>query len=124
MQLRLQMKLLPSKKQAGFLGQTSGQANACCNSISEIAWNKKGFPRFRLHREVYHSHRRMFNLSAQVVVSCIGKVADAYKVDRKTKRSFRPKGSIAYDNRILSFKDGRVSIWSVEGRLSMPIACH
>jgi hypothetical protein len=37
----------------------------------------------------------MFNLSAQVVVSCIGKVADAYKLDRKTKRSFRPKGSIA-----------------------------
>jgi len=101
----LQIKLLPDEGQAASLVRTLQQANMCCNSISEIAWNQKVFSRFRLHKEVYYSHKSVFKLSAQVVALCIGKVADAYRVDRKTKRIFRPKGSITYDNRLLSFKE-------------------
>ena len=35
-----------------------------------------------------------------MVVRCIAKVADAYKLDRKRKRSFQALGSVAYDARI------------------------
>jgi putative transposase len=47
-----------------------------------------------------------------------GKVADAYKVDRKTRRMFKPRGAIAYDDRILKWKlsSFSVSMWRLEGR--------
>jgi IS605 OrfB family transposase len=54
-------------------------------------------------------------------VRCIAKVADAYKLDRKTKREFRPHGAIAYDERILRFKPGdKVSIRLIEEREVIP----
>src|SRR5436305_17774 len=36
---------------------------------------------------------------------------------------FRQHGSIAYDDRILRYGDDRVSIWTVEGRRSIPFVC-
>jgi IS605 OrfB family transposase len=57
-------------------------------------------------------------------VQCIKKVANAYKLDRKARRTFRPQGAIAYDDRILRFKsDDRVSIWTVDGRQVVPFTC-
>ena len=65
---------------------------------------------------------RSLHWSAQVVVRCISKVADSYKLDRKTMRTFQPIGAIAYDLRILNWNvaEGSVSIWSVAGRLRIP----
>lgn len=124
MKLTLKIKLLPSKEQADLLLQTIKEANAVCNTISEIAWEKKVFNQFKIHNEVYHTLKGSSNLSAQVLVRCISKVADAYKLDRKVKRTFKPLGSITYDSRILSYKGDKVSIWSVGGRLKMPFVCH
>lgn len=124
MKLALKIKLLPSKEQADLLLKTIKEANAVCNTISEIAWEKKVFNQFKIHNEVYHTLKGSSNLSAQVLVRCISKVADAYKLDRKVKRTFKPLGSITYDSRILSYKGDTVSIWSVGGRLKMPFVCH
>lgn len=124
MKLTLKIKLLPSEEQADLLLKTIKEANAVCDTISEIAWEKKIFNQFKIHNEVYHSLKGSTNLSAQVLVRCISKVADAYKLDKKTKRTFKPLGSITYDSRILSYKGNTVSIWSVGGRLKMPFVCH
>ena len=61
-------------------------------------------------------------MSAQAVVRCVSKVADAYKLDQKTQRTFRKHGSIGYDARILSWRFDRriVSVWTVEGRQKIP----
>jgi IS605 OrfB family transposase len=66
-----------------------------------------------------------FPLTAQMVVRCNAKVADAYKLDKTTKRTFKPLGSIAYDDRILSwkFEKATVSIWTVDGRITVPFLC-
>lgn len=124
MKLTLKIKLLPSKEQADLLLKTIKEANAVCDTISEIAWEKKIFNQFKIHNEVYHSLKGSTNLSAQVLVRCISKVADAYKLDKKVKRTFKPLGSITYDSRILSYKGDMISIWSVGGRLKMPFVCH
>jgi IS605 OrfB family transposase len=59
------------------------------------------------------------------LVRCIAKVADAYKLDKKTKRTFRPLGSIAYDNRIMTYKPNNVvSLWCIGGRIKIPFVCH
>jgi putative transposase len=124
MKLTLKVKLLPTQEQAGLLLQTMKKANAVCNAISDIAWENKVFNQFKIHNLCYHGFKSTFNLSAQMLVRCISKVADAYKLDKKRKRSFRPIGAITYDSRILSYKDFTVSIWAIGGRLKIPFVCH
>jgi putative transposase len=60
-----------------------------------------------------------------MVVRCIAKVADAYKLDRNSKRSFRQFGSVAYDARILKWRVDHqtVSIWSLAGRVNIRYVC-
>lgn len=124
MKLTLKIKLLPTNEQADLLLSTMKEANVVCDAISEIAWENKVFNQFKIHSLCYHGFKSSFNLSAQMLVRCISKVADAYKLDKKTKRSFRPLGAITYDSRILSYKDIAVSIWAVGGRLKIPFVCH
>ncbi len=125
MKLTLQIKILPDNKQADLLIKTIKEANSACNTISNIAWNKKCFQQFRLHKECYYEIKSAFNLSSQMIVRVISKVSDAYKLDRKTRRVFNEFGAISYDNRILTFKPNNiVSIWSIGGRLKIPFICH
>lgn len=125
MKLTLKIKLLPSDEQANLLLDTMKEANTVCNAISDVAWEKKIFNNFKLHHEVYHSYKATFKLSSQILIRCIAKVADAYKLDEKTKRKFRPLGSIGYDSRIMTYKPNDVvSLWAIGGRLKIPFVCH
>jgi len=125
MKLTLKMKLLPTNEQAKALKNTLIEANTACNEISEVAWDKKLFSQFKLHHETYYRIKVSFNLSAQMIVRCISKVTDAYKLDKKAKRGFRPLGGITYDNRIFSYKpDNIISLWTVDGRVNVPFICH
>ncbi len=125
MKLTAQVKLIPTPEQANALRHTLKQANAACRFVSEIAWETKTFRQYDLHHKCYQAVREQFGLSAQAAVRAIAKVADAYKPDRKTKRIFKTMGSIAYDDRILSWRlqDQSVSIWTVNGRLRIPFVC-
>ncbi|MBI5033290.1 MAG: hypothetical protein HZB51_22450 [Chloroflexi bacterium] len=98
------------------------QANTACNYISEIAWQTKTFSRYALQRHIYGEVRRVFGLSAQMTIRCIAKVADAYQLDQRRKRTFKPLGAITYDDRILSWRitESQVSIWTTDGRLKIP----
>ena len=126
MKLTLQMKLLPDEPQARSLRTTLKAANQACNQISTYAWDHKVFNQFRLHRGMYRTVKDTSGLSAQVVVRCISKVADAYKLDRKTPRTFKPLGAITYDSRILSYnlKQQLASMWTFDGRQKIPFVCH
>ncbi len=126
MKLTLKIKLLPNQEQAQFLLQTIKQANLACNKISELAWQSKVFGQFNLHKVAYHTIKDMGKLSAQIIVRCIKKVADAYLIDKKTKREFKSLGSISYDSRILTYTaNDTISIWTVGGRVKgLPFVCH
>ncbi len=124
MKLTLQIKLLPTEEQKRSLLTTLKEANIACNRISEKMWEKKVWNQFKVHHLVYHDLKKRTRLSAQVVIRCISKVIDAYKLNRTRKRSFKPLGGIAYDSRILSYKTDSISIWSVNGRLKIPFVCH
>jgi len=125
MKLTAQVRLQPTPEQAKTLLATLERANAACDAISRIAWDNHTFNQYGIHRLCYHTIKDGFGLTAQVVVRCISKVADAYKLDRKTKRTFRPHGAIAYDDRILRWyiANSEVSIWTVDGRLRIPFVC-
>ena len=46
MKLTLKIKLLPTDKQVNLLLETMKEANAVCNAISDVAWEKKIFNNF------------------------------------------------------------------------------
>ena len=124
MKLVVNLKLLAKPRHHRALLQTLEKANAACNRVSQVAWEQQTFGQFKLHKLAYYAIRQDFSLTAQAAVRCIAKVADAYKLDRKAQRNFKPHGSIAYDDRILRYlKDDRVSIWTLEGRQTIPYAC-
>lgn len=125
MKLTLKIKLLPTDEQANLLIETMKEANTVCDAISEVAWQEKIFNNFKLHHKVYHSYKATFNLSSQMLIRQIAKVADAYKLDKKTKRTFKPLGAIAYDSRIMTYKPNNVvSLWCIGGRQKINFVCH
>lgn len=117
--MTVQVKLLPTPEQSKALRETLELANQAACRLSELCWEKKEFRQFPMHRLFYKQIRSEFDLSSQVVVRLNSKVADAYKLDEKTQRTFRKHGSISYDARILDFQlpASTVSIWTVRGRL-------
>lgn len=125
MKLTAQIKLTPTSTQADALKRTLEAANAACDAISQTAWENKTFRQFAIHKRCYQDTRAAFGLLAQVTVRCIAKVADSYKFDRKTLRTFSPLGALAYDSRILSFNLAglSISIWTLDGRHNIPFTC-
>jgi len=121
--LTVTIKLLPTREQEKALKETLRYSNEAANAISEVAWERKAFGQYKLHKLSYHEVKVRFDLSAQMVVRAIAKVADAYKLDKERKRVFKPFGSIAYDDRILRYFDEAVSIWTVAGRQRVPFVC-
>ncbi len=125
MKLTAKVKLQPNTEQVKSLKETLIAINIACNYISEQAWVNDAFGKYKLQKVVYHDVRQRFDLSSQVVIRAIAKVSDSYRLDKKVKRTFKPTGGIAYDNRILSFKvkEQMVSIWTIDGRIKLPFVC-
>jgi len=125
MKLIAQLKLQPTPAQADALKRTLEAANAAGDYISSVAWETRTFGKFALQKLCYQHVREQFGLSAQMTVRALAKVGDAYKLDKQTKRTFRPLASSAYDDRILSFAlpDSSFSIWTLDGRQTIPFVC-
>lgn len=118
-----QIQLKPSLQQKETLLSTIKTVNKACNAISKTAFKTKIFKQFDLHKIVYYPIREQFKILSQLTVRAISKVVDAYKLDKKVKRSFKEMGSIKYDCRVLSFKKDFVSISTINGRLEIPFVC-
>ena len=122
MKLIAQVTLNSTPEQHAALLASLAEANAACDTISAAAWQAREFRRLPLQKLVYHDIKASFRLGAQILIRCIAKVADAYKLDRKTQRTFNPRGAIAYDDRNLTWYTDKsaVSIWTLSGRQYIP----
>lgn len=126
MKLIAQVKLNTTPEQSDALKRTMRQANEARNYLSEYAWETKTFGQYQLHKLAYHDTRSAFpDLSSQIIVRSIADVADSYKLDRETRRTFKPYSAISYDERVLHWYTERqeVSIWTVDGRLHISYQC-
>ncbi|MFH1565691.1 MAG: transposase [bacterium] len=128
MQLAIKVKLIPSKEQQNVLFETIEVFNEACNFVSQIAFENKTASVVKIHRICYYDIRKRFNLSSQMAVRVVGKVADAYKVARNRKlkldnpHKFFNYGAVIYDQRILTWKGlEKVSILTLQGRQVIPI---
>ena len=121
MKITARIHLRPTTEQATVLRNTLLEANAACNSLSAYAFEQKVFKQFDLHKAQYYTIKESFNLSSQLIIRCLSKVADSYKLDKDTLRIFKLTGGIAYDSRILTVNTDKsiASIWTVDGRLKI-----
>ena len=122
MKLIARVKLQPSPEQHALLVRTLEAANAACNHVSEVGWQARVFGQFALHRLCYANVRAQFGLGADCAVRVFAKVADGYKLDKATKRTFKPHGAFPFNDRLVTYKlDTRiVSVWTMAGRQKMP----
>jgi len=128
MQLAIKIKLIPAREQRDILLQTIEAYNEACNFVSQIAFENKTASVVKIHHICYYDIRKRFNLSSQMAVRVVGKVADAYKIARNKKLrleksyQFNKYGAVIYDQRILSWKGlEKVSILTLQGRQIIPI---
>jgi predicted transposase len=107
MKLTAKVQILPNDDQAMYLKQTLERANAACNAISDYAWEHQAFGQYTLHKTLYYDIRSLFGLAALVAVRCFAKVGDAYKLDKKHKRTFKPYSAIAHADYVAAVNIGR-----------------
>jgi putative transposase len=124
MKLVANLKLTPTAAQHAALRATLTVANRACTWLAGQAWETQTFGQFALHKLTYACCRAQFGLAAQMAVRCIAKVADAYKLDRTTRRRFRRYAAQPYDDRIFRLCSAtHLSLWTVQGRLTIPYQC-
>lgn len=99
--------------------------NGAADWISERAWSDKVFTTFAMQSKHYKTVRALFGLGAQAACLVFAKVSDAYKLDKKTQRQFRPLGAVAFDIRNLKLylEKQIASIWTIQGRMKIPFVC-
>lgn len=122
--LTARVKLKPASWQAPLLMQVLETANRVCNFVSEKAWESQTFSRFKIHKLVYFEAREKFELNSQITLLCIAKVAHAYKTGPEKIRQFKRRGTIHHNHHTLNWrtKEGKVSIWTFNGRQTIPFA--
>lgn len=123
MKLVSAIKLKPSREQSDSLKETLERCNAACTWLATKGFAEKTFRQFDLQKLAYADLKERFELGAQPAIRSIAKVADAFKVNRKAAPVFRKYAAQPYDDRILRFGDGFVSIWTLQGRLKIPFVC-
>lgn len=123
MKLVAAVKLVPSPEGADALRATLRRCNEAATWLAATGFEGGVLRQYALHKLAYRDLRTRFGLTAQVAVRTVAKVADAFRVNRKIAPVFRPYAAQPYDDRIVRFlADGRaVSIWTVEGRIVVPV---
>lgn len=116
------IKLVTTQLQRDVMYETLVTANQACNYIANESFETKVFRQYDIHKLVYKLVRNKFDLSSQVTVRCIGKVATTFKLNKKVRPKFKLTGAIAYDNRILRLvpEHNFVTIWTILGRIKIP----
>ena len=117
----LSIKLLPTVEQSESLKRTTDMFVSVCNFLSEQAFELKKFNKVMLQRECYKQCKENFpGFSSQLIVRAIGVACDSYRRRQNRPTTFSSLVAV-YDLRVLSWKDDTVSIWTVDGRIRIPI---
>ena len=122
MLLTTSIKLLADEQQKRKLLRSMYQFNSACNWVSEVAFSKKIFSKFKLQKEIYYELREKFSLPAQYAIRVISRVCESYKIDKLVEHKFDKHSSVEFDARILNWRRlDSISILSVDGRLTIPV---
>ncbi|OXM14397.1 RNA-guided endonuclease InsQ/TnpB family protein [Paenibacillus herberti] len=138
MLITTKIKLMLEQEHHEKLLETMKRYNAACTFISQFAFEQSEYNRIKLQKLVYYDVRDKFQLSSQMAILAVRKVADAYTADKAKKKkeykkpkgkknvektiSFRETGAMSYDARTLSFTGLELaSILTLDGRIKVPM---
>jgi IS605 OrfB family transposase len=126
MKKTIKIKLITNKEQYNSLLATMNIFSSVCNKISEIAFKNQEFRKYHVHKLAYYEAKELFkNYSSQLIVRAIDIVTNTYKIKRsKYPNKFNKSSSVVYDDRVLTFKENLVNIWTINGRTKIPIHIH
>src|SRR2546421_4607317 len=115
------LKLAPTTEQHQALLDTMHIFNEAANLVASVAFAEKNANKFELQKLVYGELRSAYKLPAQLAIRAISKASEAYKRDKNIQPTFRPEGTIVYDERVMSFKGlSSVSLTTLSGRVLVP----
>ncbi|OXM16986.1 transposase, partial [Paenibacillus herberti] len=139
MLITTKIKLMLEQEHHEKLLETMKRYNAACTFISGFAFEQSEYNRIKLQKLVYYDVRDQFQLSSQMAILAVRKVADAYTAEKAKKKkkhkkpkgkkkvektliSFRETGAMSYDARTLSFTGLELaSILTLDGRIKVPM---
>lgn len=122
MVLTLQLRLLPTAKQAAQLRATMRAFNAAATYAARVGFELGLRSQPSIHRLTYYKLREQFGLSSQMAVRAIGKAVECFARDKMVCPVFRPDGAMTYDPRLMSFKGlDTVSLLTLDGRQLVPL---
>ena len=129
MKKTLKIKIITNDFQHRALLGTMNMFNQIQNEISTIAFKEKEFRKFQIHKIVYDELKIKYEeYSSQLIIRAIDCVAQSYKnkgIQRKYPTKFKKLSAVVFDERVLTFNENSISIWTVEGRIKhIPIVIH
>lgn len=121
MRLIVQIKLLPDTEQAKMLLVYMKAFNSAATHAAGVGFDAKVFSQPSIHERCYYDLRSKFSVSSQTAVRAIGKAVECFASDKTVCPTFKPLGSVTYDQRTFSFKGvDRVSLLTMAGRIIVP----
>lgn len=91
-----QIKLRRSGEQALALLLALERADEAYQYISDHAQERGEHSKYNLQEAVYHDMREQFDLTAQMTIRALGKVADAYTTNSDAHNQFDIRGDFPY----------------------------
>jgi hypothetical protein len=95
-----------------------------CNALVPIVWQNRCWNRVGLHHLAYHTLRARFpRMGSQMVCNAIYSVSRAYRMVPKKPDAplplleFLPTAPVFFDRHTVSFRDNRISIYTLDGRI-------
>lgn len=121
MSVSFELKLELNKDERAKLFRSMKLSNKICNFISEVAFQKKCFKQFDLHKLVYHKIRGKFpNFPSQFVIRCIAKVSESYCLENSTQHFFKKLSCIELDSKLVNFESlDNIAITTCFGRIKV-----
>jgi IS605 OrfB family transposase len=121
--ITLKVKLNTNEIQHSALLRTMNEFNRICNELSIIAHTTETYNKVQLQRNAYHGMRETHSdFSSQLTIRAIDVVTATYKRKRsKNPNYFKKTSAVVYDDRVITFRDSGVNIWTNDGRMEIPI---
>ncbi|MBA2307085.1 IS200/IS605 family element transposase accessory protein TnpB [Candidatus Dependentiae bacterium] len=127
MKRSISIKLCTTEEQTAALALVQKEFNRACNLIVPLAVKNRCWNHPDLHRIAYSTIRASTSLGSQMVCNSIKAVCNSLKV-LKIKASqevplitFKPYSSVPFDKRTYSIKDIVLSLYTISGRITVPM---
>jgi len=107
---------------------TMRRYNEIQNEVSEKAFIADEFRKHHIQQLCYYGLKEQYKrFSSQLLLTAIHNVSASYRISKHKSRpnGFKKTSAVVYDDRVISFGEDCVSIWTTEGRLkNIPIKVY